>query len=458
MKNLTLLSVEEALDLSEKSIEKLYKSHINPEMVSMLEMLNFNKKFVRAAGTEIWDEQGRRYLDFLGAYGAMSLGHNHPKVIEAVQKVQGRPNLVQTALGGLAAALAHNLAEVAPGKLNRMFFGNSGAEAVEGALKLARIASGRPGFIACRNSFHGKSFGALSVTGREKYQKYFQPLLQGCTLIPYGDEEALEAALRSREAAAFIVEPIQGEGGIILPPENYLAEAQELCHKYGTLLIMDEVQTGLGRTGTLFACQQEGVEPDILCLAKALGGGIMPIGTYITTDEIWQKAYGSWNKALLHTSTFGGNTWACAAGLAALQVIIEEDLPGQAAAKGRYFLSELQKESSVLLKEARGRGLMIGLEFNSSGSGLMGKLTDKWSEEYLGSLVAGKLMNEYGIITAYTLNNPNVVRLEPPLTISQDQLDQCLQAIRQILLSQKSFWGLGASAAKNKVKNLFKTN
>ncbi|MCQ2560156.1 MAG: aminotransferase class III-fold pyridoxal phosphate-dependent enzyme, partial [Clostridia bacterium] len=328
----------------------------------------------------------------------------------------------------------------------------------EGALKLARIVVGRPGFISCQNSFHGKSFGALSVTGREKYQQYFRPLLPDCTLVPYGDTEALAAALQTEKASAFIVEPIQGEGGIIIPPDNYLAEARELCHQYGALLIMDEVQTGLGRTGSLFACQQFGVEPDILCLAKALGGGVMPIGAYITTDEIWQKAYGSWSKALLHTSTFGGNTWACAAGLAALQVIIEEDLPGQAAEKGRYFLTELQKQSYPLLKEARGRGLMVGLEFNSSRSGLVGKITDKLSEEYLGSLVAGKLMNEYGIITAYTLNNPNVVRLEPPLTVSRTQLDQCLQAIQQILQGQKGFWGLGASAAKNKVKNLFKGN
>ncbi|MBC7325332.1 MAG: aspartate aminotransferase family protein, partial [Moorella sp. (in: Bacteria)] len=233
------------------------------------------------------------------------------------------PNLIQSSLGVLAAALAHNLAKITPGDLQRSFFCNSGCEAVEGALKLARAATGRKEIIYCHNSFHGKSFGALSVTGREKYQKPFEPLLPGCAAVPFGDAEALAYELKKERAAAFIVEPIQGEGGINVPPPGYLAQARRLCSQHGTLLIIDEIQTGFGRTGAMFACEEEGAVPDILCLAKSLGGGIMPVGAYITTDEIWKKAYGSMEKALLHTSTFGGNNWAAAAALAALQVIHE---------------------------------------------------------------------------------------------------------------------------------------
>jgi len=279
--------------------------------------------------------------------------------------------------------------------------------------------------------------------------------------VPYGELDALASELKKEETAAFILEPVQGEGGIIIPPPGYLAEVRRLCSKYGTLLIIDEIQTGLGRTGKLFACQHDGVVPDIMCLAKSLGGGIMPAGAYITTDEIWKKAYGSMDKALLHTSTFGGNTWASAAAIAALEIILEENLPGKAAETGEYLLQGLArlKEKYPLIKDVRGRGLMVGIEFNQPGN-LASKvsfgLAARLSEEYLGSLVAGELMNKHRIITAYTLNNPNVIRLEPPLSVSKDQIDIVLQALEDIFATHKGFFSAARAGAKSIIKSFIK--
>lgn len=454
-----IYTLDQALAMGRKDVIEAHKNYINSSLTKLLGLLNFDLQYVKAQNVTVWDSKGRKYLDFLGGYGALNLGHNHPSVINALSKVETMPNILQASLGSLAGALAANLAQITPGKLQRCFFANSGAEAVEGALKLARAATGRKKILYCHGSFHGKTFGALSVTGREKYQKPFQPLLTDTTALPFGDLDALADALKNGEAAAFIVEPIQGEGGIILPPEGYLREARELCRRHGTLFIADEVQTGMGRTGAMFACDHEGVEPDIMCLAKSLGGGIMPIGAYITTDKIWQKAYGSMEKATLHTSTFGGNTRAAAAALATIETIYREDLVKQAKQKGDYFINKLNKlkDKYPLLADVRGRGLMIGIEFNQpSGSkfkATMGVL-NKLSKEYMGSLVAGELLNKYGIITAYTLNNPNVIRLEPPLTVEYHQLDFVLEALDKILDSHKGFFSMAASGVKTIFKSI----
>lgn len=454
MKKGERISVEQALALSRNEIRALHQEYLNAGLVTLLKLVDFDKRFVRARGVSVWDSEGQEYLDFLGGYGSLNTGHNHPRIIAAVEAVRELPNLLQASLSPLAGALAKNLAAVAPGDLKRSFFCNSGAEAVEGAVKLARIATGRTKLIYTENSFHGKTMGALSVTGRHKYQEPFRPLVAACKAIPYNDLTALEEALHPKDAAAFIVEPIQGEGGINVPSPGYLMEAKRLCAKYGTLFIADEIQTGLGRTGKMFACEHEGVEPDILCLAKSLGGGVIPVGAYIATDTAWKKAYGSLDRALLHTSTFGGNAWACAAALAALEVIIEEDLPRQAAEKGEYLLRRLGelREKSVLLKEVRGRGLLIGLEFAEKKKGLAHTLSfgllEKLSQEYLGSLVAGELLNRHRVITAYTLNNPNVIRLEPPLGVGYEQIDYVLKALAEVLERNRSFLGMAASGVK----------
>ncbi|MDS1030891.1 aspartate aminotransferase family protein [Bacillota bacterium LX-D] len=459
-----LYTIEKALELSRQEIRDMYKEYVNPGLATMLSLLNFDKKFVKAEGTKVWDNEGNVYLDFLGGYGALNFGHNRTEIIEAVEIVEKLPNILQASLSTLAAVLAYNLAQLTPGELKRSFFGNSGAEVVEGALKLARAATKRSKFVYCKGSFHGKSFGALSVTGREKYQKCFQPLLPDCNAVPYGDLTALEKILRNKDVAAFIVEPIQGEGGIIIPPKGYLQRAKELCKASETLLIVDEIQTGFGRTGNNFACELEHVEPDILCLAKSLGGGIMPIGAYITTERVWDSAYNGLDKALLHTSTFGGNARAAAAGIAACNLLVKDNLAQQAKEKGDYLLEKLSvfQNKYQLVKAIRGRGLMIGIEFEKQVNGVVNKITggmvNKLSEEYLASLIAGELQNSYRIITAYTLNNPNVIRLEPPLTVSYQELDTLVNALEDIFNKRHGFLGTAIASGKTIINTIFRKN
>lgn len=455
-----MIKVSDLPDLARSQVRENFKNHMNPGLCMLLGMLDFDKLYVKAEGVNVWDADGNRYLDFLGGYGSLNVGHNHPKILAAIQKVSSMPNLLQASMGVAASSLAHNLAQITPGKLNNTFFCNSGAEAVEGAIKLARIATGRPRIISCKSGFHGKTMGSLSVTGREKYQKGFEPLLPACNVVDFCQLNELEEQLKSKDVAGFIVEPIQGEGGIIVPPAGYLKSVQDLCRMYGTLLIADEIQTGLGRTGKMFACDHDGVEPDILCLAKSLGGGIMPIGAVITTQELWNKAYGGIEKCLLHTSTFGGNTWATVAGLATLEVIEEENLTERSAELGDYLLNGLRslQERFPLIRDVRGRGLLVGIEFEQPAKGVMAKVAgavNKLSSEYLGAMVAGVLLNQYRVITAYTLNNPNVVRLEPPLVVAKDDIDTVLNALDNTFEKNRSLLGFGLSSGKTFISGMF---
>lgn len=439
-----LITVDEALKLPRREIRKLQKSYLNPTLVTMLTLLDFDKRFTKAQGIFVWDDEGNCYLDFLAGYGALNLGHNHPKVIEAVNKVDSYPNILQIHLSALPAALAKNLALITPGEMKHCFFGNSGAEAVEGALKIARAATRKDKIVYAEGAFHGKTLGALSVSGREKYKRAFEPLVPGCEPVPFGDLASLEEELANRDVAAFIVEPIQGEGGIVVPPRGYLKKAEALCRKYNTLLIVDEIQTGLGRCGKMFASSDEDVQPDIITLSKSLSGGLVPIGVYITTEKIWKKAYGGFDRCLLHTSTFGGNARACAAGIVAINVTIEENLASQAAEKGSYLLNKLSelKSKHKMIKDVRGRGLLIGIEFREPVKGWVDKLSrgtlNKLYKEYFASIVASQLMNKHRIISAFTFNNPNVLRLEPPLAVEYEHLDFLIQALDETLTENRS--------------------
>ncbi len=445
-----------------KEIKDFHKQYINPGKANLVGLAGFDKHFVRAEGVHVWDDEGNQYLDCLGSYGALNLGHNPPAVLAALDRIRQLPNFLQVSLETMAGVLAHNLAQVLPGELSRSFFCNSGAEAVEGALKLARAATGKTKILHCQGSFHGKTLGALSVTGREKYQKPFAPLVPGCHPIPYGDLQALEDNLRGRDVAAFIVEPIQGENGVIVPPDGYLRGAREICNRYDAIFIFDEIQTGLGRTGYLFACQYEGVVPDVICLAKSLSGSIMPIGAYVATPKVWDRAYGNMEKSLLHTSTFSNNTWAATAGVAALEEIINQRLPERARERGEVFLGRLKtlKDKYPFIKEIRGRGLMIGLEFEKPAKGIMDRLTggvvNKLSEEYLAAIVAGQLLNQHRIITAYTLNNPNVIRLAPPLVITEEQLNSVADALESIFASSYGVLGMVLAGGKTAISSIFK--
>lgn len=456
------LSLEGALALTRDEMRQLYKEHINSGKAALQRLLNVDQEYVKAEGVYVYDAKGREYLDFFGGFGALSFGHNPPRVLEAIQKAQGAPNLLQTSINKLTAACARNLSLITPGDLSRSFFCNSGTEAVEAALKLARKSTGRTGFIYTQGAYHGKTLGALSVTGKEKYQKPFQPLIPDTHSIPYGESQALQKILQEKEAAAFILEPIQGEAGVILPPEGYLKEVEAICQERGVLLIMDEVQTGLGRTGALFGCDHEGVKPDIMVLSKALGGGVMPMGVCISTDRVWKKAYGSVEDCLLHTSTFGENNLASAAAIGAMEILLEGDLVKDVATKGAYFLEGLLslQEEYPLIKEVRGRGLLIGLEFVEPKAGLMDTLSrglvKKLSQEYLAALVVGDLLNNHSIITVYTLNNPNVIRLEPPLVVDYPELDQVLKALDETLHRNRGLFSVAFSGARSAVRSFFK--
>ena len=387
-----------------------------------------------AAGCVVVDDRGREYLDFLGGYGALGLGHNHPEVLAAVDAVAQLPNVLQVAVSPLVGAVAESLAAIAPPGLRKTFLCNSGAEAVEGALKLARAATGRAGFVSCDGAFHGKSFGALSVGGRDHYRDPFAPLLADCRTVPFGDVGALRAALADGTCAAFIVEPVQGEGGIVVAPDSYLAAAQQACRDTGTLLIADEVQTGFGRTGAMFACAHDGVAPDIMALAKTLGGGVMPVGAFMATDEVWTKGFGGSQRCTLHTSTFGGNARACAAALKAIEILVRDDLPAQAHARGDRLIRGLREAAagSAAVVDVRGRGLMVGVEFARS------RLARGLSHEYFAAEVAAGLL-DHGVISAYTLNNPSVIRFEPPLTVTDGQIDTAVEAFRTTLRTHGSF-------------------
>jgi len=406
MEQITGLS--EAEQVVEETIEK-YTAYVNPTLGNLMRFAGFGDVEATALGTMVMDYSGNQYIDCLGGYGVFSLGHRHPEVVAAVQEqLECMPLSSKIFFNKPLADLAELLAKVAPGRLQYSFICNSGAEAVEGALKAARMYTGRTKFISTIGGFHGKSMGSLAATGRDVYKSPFEPLVPGFEHVPFGDAKAVEEAFTD-DTAAVIVEPVQGEGGIRIPPDDYLPRVRDLCTQKGALLIADEVQTCLGRTGKMFGVEHWDVEPDIMTLAKALGGGVMPIGAFIGTPEIWEALFAE--NPLMHTSTFGGNPLACRAALAAIDVTLNENLPGRAARLGAYFLGRLDKvkqRHSKALADVRGLGLMIGVEF---------------THEDVGELVIGGMARR-GVIAAYTLNNPKVIRFEPPLIITELEIDK----------------------------------
>ncbi len=374
-------------------------------------------------GSHFEDITGRKFIDCLGGYGIYSAGINHPKIVRAVKsQLERMPLSSQELLDPLRGALAELLGELAPGDLQESFFISNGTDAVEGAMKLARMHTGKPGFISTIRGFHGKSYGSLSLMGKGEYRKPFEPMLEDVFFVPFGDAKAVENELKKAEAvghgiAGIVVEPVQGEAGAIVPPDDYWPRLRELCTRFGVLLIADEVQTGMGRTGKLFAVEHWGVQPDIMCLGKALGGGVMPLSAFMSTPEIWKVLEPN---PFIHSSTFGGNPLACAAGIAAISVTLEEDLPGQAAATGDYMLAELrklQRRFSDHLVEVRGLGLLIGLEFVDS---------------EFGYAVAAGLFKR-GVLVAGTLLNAKTLRMEPALNIPRPVVDEVLEKFKETL-------------------------
>ena len=327
-------------------------------------MVNIDKRYTRAEGATLQDDEGNTLLDFTAGYGALNLGHNPPEVLEAVKAASALPAVLLMGHSPLMGALASNLAMILPGELEVSSFGSGGAEAVEIALKTARASTKRKKFLSCINGYHGLSFGAISVGGAARFCEVLGPLMERCESIPFGDLEALESKLREDDVAAFVVEPVQGEGGAVVPPKGYLKAAEEACHKHGTQLILDEIQTGFGRTGKLFAMEHEGVVPDIVTLSKSLGSGVVPISAAVTTEEIWKKAYGSRDRFDLVISTFGGHSRACAAAMKTIEIMVRDKLWERAADLGAYAEKGLSRVSSEgkHVKDVRGMGLLLGVE------------------------------------------------------------------------------------------------
>lgn len=390
-----------------------YRRYVNPSLARVMK-LSGSPVEVRAFGCTIWDQNGKPYLDFAGGYGVFTLGHSHPRVIAAVKAQMEQMSLSgKTMFNVVLGRVSKRLAELAPGDLQIAFFGNSGTEAVEGAIKLARAATKRKKIVATHDAYHGKTLGALSASGRAYFKEAFTPLLADVEHVAYGQTDGLEAALQ--DAAAFIVEPVQGEGGVNVPSPGYLAAVRAACDAAGALLIADEVQTGLGRCGMLFGCNRDDVVPDVMTLAKGLSGGIIPVGAYIARTDVWNAAYAK--DPVRHTSTFGGNELACAAALAAMDVLVDDDLVENARVRGAQLLEGAQRlaaEYPTVVREARGLGLLVGVELTSEGYG--------------GWIIPE--MVKRGVTAAWTLNMQRVIRLEPPLIVTAQEVERALDALQ----------------------------
>ena len=422
--------------------------HLDPSLVDVLRILGFDKEFTRAEGSYLYDAAGRAHLDFHTGEGFASLGHNHPAVREVLEAALAADmaNGVQIHYSPLAGMLAEELTKRLPDGLDAVFFASTGAEAVDSAMKFARAATGRPRFVSCDSSFHGVTFGPLSMVGDEFFKEGFGPLLPGCDRVPFGDLDALEKQLRKRDVAAFFVEPVQGRE-VTLPPAGYLKRAEALCRRYGTLFVADEIQTGLGRTGRWFALEEDGLEPDFVLVGKALSGGYMPVAAMVTTRRIFQKAVGMLERSYVHQSTYGRNRLSMAAGLAAIRVIERDGLAERSQRLGALLMDGLTALQGryEMVKEVRGRGLMIGIELGAPSSKvakLNWRLIHMASGGLFPQLIVIPLHRDHGVITMAAGKN-DVIKLLPPLTLSEQEAGSFLDALDTVLADVHS------SASKN---------
>lgn len=432
MKNTQLNKLIEEIEKIENSqnveeIINIYFDNINPTLTKLIKLAGYAKIEKKAKDYKIIaynsNNVEKEFYDFLGMYGVLNLGHCNEYIINKVKEQMN--NLCMTSkvfLNTKYAALAKLLTTLTG--LKYLFLVNSGTEAVEGAIKLAIASTKKKKIISTYNSYHGKTLGALSVSGRDIYKKYLN-LIPDIHFVEYNNIEQIEETI-DNNTAAIIIEPIQGEGGIIIPNDNYLPALRNICDKYNCLLILDEVQTGLGRTGFLFEYQRYNIKPDILLLAKALSGGVIPIGAIVSNEKAWEIFK---ENPLFHTSTFGGNSLAITAALETIKYIINNNIPNQAQEKGNYFiknLKEIETQYPQIIKEIRGKGLMIGIELTN--------------EEYAAAIFYYLIQN--GIITAYTLNQPKVIRIEPPLTIPHSIIDTFIKIFKNSLNYTKELFEL----------------
>ncbi len=435
----------------------LHEKYLNGQIVRVLRTIGFDVTYTEACGQYLFDAEGHRYLDLLSGWGVFAIGRNHPKVVEALNDVlhSGLPHLVQMDVTILAGLLAERLLARMPPGLDKLFFCNSGTEAVEAAIKFARYATKRSKIVYVDRGYHGLSYGSLSINGMEEFREGFGPFLPDCVRIPFDDLPALERALASRDVAAFVVEPVVGHG-VHIPSAGYLPDAAALCRKHGTLLVADEVQTGLGRTGRFLAVEHWGVEPDMVCLAKALSGGFVPVGAVACRRWIFDKVFDRMDRAVVHGSTFAKNNLAMAAALATLEVIEEEKLVENAAMLGGQLLQDLRAlvDRYEFLKEVRGLGMMIALEFGRPESLRLRaawKLLETANEGLFCQLITVPLFTRQRILSQVAGHGMNVVKFLPPLTLTQSDRHWIVSACSQVISDAHqvggAMWDLGKQLA-----------
>ncbi len=429
--------------------DALYRDHVNPQWVRLLNVLQMNVRYTRCEGSELYTDDGRRILDFLSGYCVHNAGHNHPAIIEALKEELDRhgPAMVQSHASELAGELAEKLCSRAGGRLNKVFFCCSGTEGVEAAIKFSRIFTGRSGLLYAHGASHGLTCGALSLMGNPFWRDGFGPLLPDTEEVPFGNLETLEKKLATGRFAAFIVEPVQTEGGIRVAPPGYLASAQALCRRHATLLVLDEAQTGVYRTGPFLASHSHRIDPDIAVLAKALSGGLIPCAAVLATDEVYDAVYGSLKRAFVHTSTFSENGLAMRAGLATIEVIEREHLGERAAALGDYMRNRLREKLSgyEMVKDVRGAGLLNGIEFTAPQKLKLRVPFEAFMQIHPGMFGQVLVMRLFrsGFLTQICGNNFMVLKVAPPLVMEERQVDEFVDALTEIvelMHSSSAFW------------------
>lgn len=438
-----------------------YQAYVNPQWVRLLNALDMNVHYTRASGAYLYTEDGRQIMDFLSGYCVHNTGHNHPFIVEALREelsAQG-PAMVQSHVPDLAGRLAERLCTLSGNHLRKVFFCSSGSEGVEAAIKYARAHTGRTGLVYADGAFHGLTCGALSLMGDPFWSEGFGPMLSDTHQVLFGDLTALEAKLATKKIAALMIEPVQSEAGIRVPANDFLPKAQALCRKYGTLFVLDEVQTGLGRTGKFLAGQHYGVEPDIVILAKALSGGLIPIGATLMTEAVYRSVYDSLKRSIVHTSTYSENGLAMRAGIATLDVIRDEDLTQRSAKLGEYVRQRLRQELSgyEMIKEVRGAGLLNGIEFTVPRSVKLRLAFETFKHIHagmFGQMVVMRLFREKDILTQMCGNNFMVLKVAPPLTVTEEQVNRFVVSMREVvelIHSSASFWSDALGLAKRVV-------
>jgi ornithine--oxo-acid transaminase len=427
-----------------------YAQRVNREWVRLLDLLQMNARYERCQGVELFTDDGRCVLDFLSGYCVHNVGHNHPDVVRALQDELARcgPAMVQTHVADLAGELAEKLCERAGGRLAKAFFASSGSEGVEAAIKFARAHTRRAGILSAEHAFHGLTCGALSLMSDKFWSEGFGPLLADTAAIPFGDAAALERELRTQRFAAFIVEPIQSEAGVCVPDPDYLQNAESLCRRYGTLFVLDEVQTGMYRTGPFLAAHHFGVEPDMVVMAKAMSGGLVPCAAVLMSDAVCNSVYSSLPRAFVHTSTFSENSLAMRAALATLEVLENQELGARSVEAGQYLQTRLNDvlRDFEMVREVRGMGLLMGIEFQAPRQLRLRIPYQAFGAVHpamFGQIVVMRLFRDFGFLTQICGNNFMVLKVAPPLVVTDAQLEAFVLAIREVMEladSPGTFW------------------